>query len=382
MSRLLSSQFLFKMHKFGYDSSDDSSFEDKKKVSPKSFIITDENTPELSRKNLLTKLEVLTKFHKDNEILLSHRKIGWALIYEFFFEKLFFIEKDKKKNNIYINLHEIELHIRKEISKIKENKAKNESEFTIFNKIVYNPPISSWYANNFLSTETNKLISQKESNSYITKIIDNFSQYEKKKVGKNVKKKNSFGGRESERKKTIVKNQNNLKSKRNSVKIGKIPIQALKQKKEQTIDILTNKMNNNNNNFLDNYSKTFKNEPNEENYYNLNQTDLIPKNAKKGIENYCISKKEKNPLFVEEEINNIFNEEKCYNVELRNSNIFSNKFMDKRKFLIDFNFYQNAFNKHKIENSGFNLKSEINKMFNQIDKAIELASNFKTQNNN
>ena len=56
--------------------------------------------------------------------------------------------------------------------------------------------------------------------------------------------------------------------------------------------------------------------------------------------------------------------------------------MDKRKFLIDFNFYQNAFNKHKIENSGFNLKSEINKMFNQIDKAIELASNFKTQNNN
>ena len=97
MSRLLSSQFLFKMHKFGYDSSDDSSFEDKKKVSPKSFIITDENTPELSRKNLLTKLEVLTKFHKDNEILLSHRKIGWALIYEFFFEKLFFIEKDKKK---------------------------------------------------------------------------------------------------------------------------------------------------------------------------------------------------------------------------------------------------------------------------------------------
>jgi hypothetical protein len=365
------------MRKFGNDTSDDSSFEDKKKETVKSYTSPE---VEFSRKNLLSKLEILTKFHKDNEILLSHRKIGWALIYEFFFEKLFFIDKSKKKHNIYINLHEIELHIRKEISKIKENKSKNESEFTIFNKIVYNPPISSWYANNFLNTETNKLISAKDSNSYITNIINNFSQYEKKKVGKNIKKKNSFG-REGERKKTIVKNQNNLKAKRNSVRIGNIPIQTLKQKQEKTIDFLDNKMNNENN-FLDNYSKNYKNETNEENYYNLNQIDVIPKNAKKGIENYCQSKKEKNPLFVEEEINNILNEEKCYNVELRNSNIFANKFMDKRKFLIDFNFYQNAFNKHKIENSGFNLKSEINQMFNKIDNAIELASNFKTQKNN
>jgi hypothetical protein len=377
MARLLSTQFLLKMRKFGNDTSDDSSFEDKKKETVKSYTSPE---VEFSRKNLLSKLEILTKFHKDNEILLSHRKIGWALIYEFFFEKLFFIDKSKKKHNIYINLHEIELHIRKEISKIKENKSKNESEFTIFNKIVYNPPISSWYANNFLNTETNKLISAKDSNSYITNIINNFSQYEKKKVGKNIKKKNSFG-REGERKKTIVKNQNNLKAKRNSVRLGNIPIQTLKQKQEKTIDFLDNKMNNENN-FLDNYSKNYKNETNEENYYNLNQIDVIPKNAKKGIENYCQSKKEKNPLFVEEEINNILNEEKCYNVELRNSNIFANKFMDKRKFLIDFNFYQNAFNKHKIENSGFNLKSEINQMFNKIDNAIELASNFKTQKNN
>ena len=377
MARLYSTQFLLKMRKFGNDTSDDSSFEDKKKETVKSYTSPE---VEFSRKNLLSKLEILTKFHKDNEILLSHRKIGWALIYEFFFEKLFFIDKSKKKHNIYINLHEIELHIRKEISKIKENKSKNESEFTIFNKIVYNPPISSWYANNFLNAETNKLISAKDSNSYITNIINNFSQYEKKKVGKNIKKKNSFG-REGERKKTIVKNQNNLKAKRNSVRIGNIPIQTLKQKQEKTIDFLDNKMNNENN-FLDNYSKNYKNETNEENYYNLNQIDVIPKNAKKGIENYCQSKKEKNPLFVEEEINNILNEEKCYNVELRNSNIFANKFMDKRKFLIDFNFYQNAFNKHKIENSGFNLKSEINQMFNKIDNAIELASNFKTQKNN
>ena len=164
MARLLSTQFLLKMRKFGNDTSDDSSFEDKKKETVKSYTSPE---VEFSRKNLLSKLEILTKFHKDNEILLSHRKIGWALIYEFFFEKLFFIDKSKKKHNIYINLHEIELHIRKEISKIKENKSKNESEFTIFNKIVYNPPISSWYANNFLNTETNKLISAKDSNSYI-----------------------------------------------------------------------------------------------------------------------------------------------------------------------------------------------------------------------
>jgi len=391
MSRLLSSQFFFKIHKYGNDTSDDSSFDEKKKIKKKkSILLIDEKNPELSRKNLLTKLEILTKFHKDNEIQLSHRKIGWSLIYEFFFEKFFFIDKEKRKNNTYINLHEIELHIRKEISTIKENKSKNTSEFTIFNKIVYNPPISSWYANNFLNNETNKLIHPKDANTYITKIINNFSEYQKKKVGKNIKKKNSFG-REGERKRTIVKNQKNLNTKRNSVTGTNIPNIPLKQKKEKTIDILTKKMNNNNTtnninntstNFLDTYSKNYLAEPKEENHYNLEQSNLIPKNAKKGIENYCQYKKEKNPLLVEEEINNIQNEEKCYNVELRNTNIFTNKFMEKRRFLIDFNFYQNAFNKHKIENTGFNLKSEIDKMFNKIDNAIELASKFKTQNNN
>ena len=51
------------------------------------------NKKSISRKTLLTKLDLLQKYHKNAEAKLLQSKIGWHTIYEFFFEKLFFLNK-------------------------------------------------------------------------------------------------------------------------------------------------------------------------------------------------------------------------------------------------------------------------------------------------
>ena len=151
---------------------------------------------------MISKLDLLAKYHKNAEAKLLQSRIGWHTLYEFFFEKLFFIDKKEKENGIYINLKEVEIRIRKELGKIGKRKLDEkpqDSLFTLFDKVQYNPPVSTWYSHNFLSDNSNRLISPKEKNSYVCRIINEFTNYESNNDENNQKESNS-----------PIKNKNNF----------------------------------------------------------------------------------------------------------------------------------------------------------------------------
>ena len=134
------------------------------------------NVKNISRKKILSKLDLLAKYHKKSEDKLYHRKIGWDTIYEIFFKKLFFIEKEKRENGIYINLKELEVRIRHDLGglgKLSKNPSISNPTFNILDKLQYNPPVSAWYSTNFINDNLKSLISPKEKNSYVCKIINN-----------------------------------------------------------------------------------------------------------------------------------------------------------------------------------------------------------------
>ena len=299
-----------------------------KKIEKNYFFNT--NKKSISRKTMISKLDLLAKYHKNSEAKLLQSRIGWHTLYEFFFEKLFFINKKEKENGIYINLKEVEIRIRKELGKIGKrqlDKKPQDSLFTLFDKVQYNPPVSTWYSHNFLSDNSNRLIAPKEKNSYICRIINEFTNYEKNNEDKE---------------------SNNLK------KIG--------QKNKNT-----------NLGFMDTMIKKLSNIQNEILYNNGlgDKKDIIPKGAKKVVNKFLKKYNISNTSYVEDEINNIQANEKAYEVELRNSKLFESKFLDENRFLIDFNYLKNAIQKEKKDNN-FEYKKELDNLFNQIDKTIDL----------
>ena len=315
------------------------------------------NKKSISRKTILTKLDLLSKYHKNNEAKLLQSRVGWHTLYEIFFEKIFFVDKKEKENGIFINLKEVEIRIRKELGKIARkrfDKRPQDTLFTLFDKVQYNPPVSAWYSHNFLSDNSNRLISPKEKNSYICRIINEFSNYESHIEENNQRESNNNSNKTISNKaasKNIGNNMNNLN------------------------------LNLNNGTFMDNMIKKLSNIQNEDIgnknrniLYNDglgNKKDIIPKGAKKVVNKFLKKYNISNISYVEDEINNIQTNEKAYEVELRNSKIFESKFLDENRFLIDFNYLKNSIQKEKKDNN-FEYKKELDTLFNQIEKTIHL----------
>ena len=319
----------------------------------------DINKKSISRKTMLTKLDLLAKYHKNSEAKLMNSKIGWHTIYELFFEKLFFIDKIEKEKGIYINLKEVEIRIRKELGKIGKKQYESKPKdtlFTIFDKVQYNPPVSAWYSHNFLSDNSNRLIAPKEKDSYLCKIINEFSNYESHKEEKdnNIKEQsnaqNILNKRVSKNMPNNINNINNMSFMDNMIK--------------KLANIQSENNDNKNNNLL------FSNELG-------NKKDIIPKGAKKVVNKFLKKYNISNISYVEDEINNIQTNEKAYEVELRNSKLFESKFLDENRYLIDFNYLKNAIQKEK-KDTNFEYKKELDTLFNQIEKTIDLIG----QNNN
>ena len=319
----------------------------------------DINKKSISRKTMLTKLDLLAKYHKNSEAKLMNSKIGWHTIYELFFEKLFFIDKIEKEKGIYINLKEVEIRIRKELGKIGKKQYESKPKdtlFTIFDKVQYNPPVSAWYSHNFLSDNSNRLIAPKEKDSYLCKIINEFSNYESHKEEKdnNIKEQsnaqNILNKRVSKNMPNNINNINNMSFMDNMIK--------------KLANIQSENNDNKNNNLL------FSNELG-------NKKDIIPKGAKKVVNKFLKKYNISNISYVEDEINNIQTNEKAYEVELRNSKLFESKFLDENRYLIDFNYLKNSIQKEKKDNN-FEYKKELDTLFNQIEKTIDLIG----QNNN
>ena len=311
------------------------------------------NKKSISRKTMLSKLDLLAKYHKNSEAKLLQSKIGWNTIYELFFEKIFFLDRIEKDNGIFLNLKEVEIRIRKELGKIGKKQYNNKSQdtlFTIFDKVQYNPPVSAWYSHNFLSDNSNRLISPKEKNSYICKIINEFTNYESH-------------------------NEDNIQESNNINSINNINKSANKN--------IENNLNINKGGFMDNMMKklaNFENENEDIKNNNLlynnelgNKKDIIPKGAKKVVNKFLKKYNISNISYVEDEINNIQTNEKAYEVELRNTKLFDSKFLDENRFLIDFNYLKNSIQKEKKDNN-FEYKKELDILFNQIEKTIDLIN--------
>ena len=313
------------------------------------------NIKNISRKKILSKLDLLSKYHKKSEDKLANSRIGWNTIYELFFEKLFFIDKEVKENGIIINLKEVEIRIRRELGKIgkeSKNKPSVNSSFSLFDKMQYNPPVSAWYSTNFISDNINRLISPKEKNSYICKVINEFINYE----DKTEEKKNE--------------NDNEIMALYTSNKNNNI---AKSSKK-----VISSKNIQHHNTFMDNMMKKMNKIKIDEDFmeddmYNEigNEKELIPKGAKKIIDKFLKKHNITNIEYVEDEMNNIQANEKAYDIELRNAKLFESKFLDENKFLIDFNYLRNAIQKDKKDDYVEN-KKELDQLFSQINKTIDL----------
>ena len=310
----------------------DNENENKTKKKEKSYFFNI-NKKSISRKTMLSKLDLLAKYHKNSEAKLLQSKIGWHTIYELFFEKYFFLDKVERENGIFINLKEVEIRIRKELGKIGKKQYDNkspESLFTLFDKVQYNPPVSAWYSHNFLSDNSNKLISPKEKNSYFCKLINEFTNYESSKdeVIKESNIKNNINKTDN---KNIDNNSNNIiinNNKNRGFMDNMIKKLSNLQEEEEKKD------DNKNNNLL------YNNELG-------NKKDIIPKGAKKVVNKFLKKYNISNISYVEDEINNIQTNEKAYEVELRNTKLFDSKFLDENRFLIDFNYLKNSIQKEK-----------------------------------
>ena len=312
------------------------------------------NIKNISRKKILSKLDLLAKYHKKSEDKLNHKKIGWDTIYEIFFKKLFFIDKEKRENGVYINLKEIEIRIRHDLrglGKLSKNQSMNNPTFNLFDKLQYNPPVSAWYSTNFINDNLNRLISPKEKNSYICKIINEFINYENK---------NEHFTEESKKEEDEEKNTtNNNKSSKSSKYINtnsNLEHNTFMDNMMKKIDRINQEEG-----FLDN-SLFEEKEPNK---------NLIPKGAKKVVDKFLKKHNIENIDFVEDEMNNIQTNEKGYEIELRNNKLFDSKFLGENKFLIDFNYLKNAMQKEKKDDYVEN-KKELDTLFNQINKTIDL----------
>lgn len=355
----------------------------------------------LTHKNILTKLDLIAKFHKNAEAKLMQQRLGWHTIYEFFFEKLFFLNKEQRLKGKYINLKEIELRIRKEIGKIgqrelEEEPKKEDNLFTMFDKIQYNPPVSSWYTYNFLSENSSKLIAPKEKNSFLCQIVSMFTNYENKSVNKikikNIKEKDNTPQTSLYNANNI--NNNNINSNthvNNSLQtFTETKMKLLEKQKqrdratkdlEKIIHYKDHFNDDNDNTFADTvtkglskFSKTQGFKPKQNKSYN--KKELIPKGAKKLINKFLKRYNITNEHLVgivEEEINNVQTDDKSYEIELRNNKLFLNSFLEQRRFLLDMNYLKKMIEENNNEPK-FELKAELDEAFNQIDKAIDYVN--------
>ena len=362
----MSNTFL-KLSKYDDESSDDSINSMKTPDNPIFYMIpTDKHPFQLIRKNLKTKYQILSKFHKDSEDKLYQNKIGWHTLYEFFFEKYFLFDKNKRNTGIFLNFKEIEIRVRKEIGKIDNDKLtdKKNTVFDIFDKIEFNPPISVWYSHNFISNPSNKLISFNEESSFVGQIITQFNNENKNKEYKKIDDDDPI--------KFLNKREKDFERKKNRNK-------TLKQKTKINFEKFKSKNNSNSNDDVAIKLIKVTNENNKGDEIALKK-EIIPKGVKKLVEKFS---KQNNliPSIVEEEITNLNNDRKAYETEILNSKMFDNNFIESHRFLIDFDFLNKIIDSQSKEYKKLNLKKEMNDMLDRVDKIINFTQNLSDDDN-
>ena len=371
----MSSNFLHSYsHQYEYNSSNDTETNPRKIEYPIFYMVPSSNPNQrpLMRNNILSRIHLLTKFHKDSESNLLKSSIGWHTIYELFFSKYFIFKKDRTTK--LVNLKEIQMRIRKEIGKIGRRRLqtdKNGSVFTIFDKIKYNPPVSTWYEYNFINDNTDPLISHKEESCYMPEIVKQFNVVENqnKEITPLIRR---IDTQINDR--MLQKRHNNnlkdFKKKRTTLNLGKFA--RVGHNKEQIMDTVSFQLAK-----RSSFPTKGENENNKGFPFGINKESklvlkevIIPKGANKVVNAFIKRNKYTNFAYVEDEVNNIKNNEKVYEVEMRNQNIFTGKFIKEHQFLFDFSYLKGAFEKEKADVK-FNMKSEMENLFYSIDKIVD-----------
>ena len=355
------------------ESSEDEATTKKEGDYPKFYMIPNNEYPKLSREYLYSKIKFLTYLHRKEENKIFDSRIGWGTIYEYFFEKYFFILPEKKSQSTFLNLKEIEVRIRKVIGKIGKKYYQGERKdkhFDILYKIQYNPPASTWFAHNVIKDPVNILIGQNEENTFMSQMVNKFSNYENKKL-QNVEVKEV---------KTMLQRKDELEKKKKKAEKGRrksmIELEKfnISPKKENRLFVDSVALK------LEKITIGEKKNGKDETQLTL-QAELIPKGAKKIIEKFINKFPNNNRNVVEDELNNIQNDEKVYEVETRNSKMFENKFLDSKRFLIDFHHLKSIAEKEK-KSTTFNMKNEMERMLREIDSVIEQVEKIDDLNEN
>ena len=100
MKNQLTSNWLKKINLQDSSSEDektDRNSQKKEVLYPNLYMIPNEKYPHLQRQYLITKLDLLIHVHKKEENILLQKKIGWNILYSYFFQKLFLISKSERE---------------------------------------------------------------------------------------------------------------------------------------------------------------------------------------------------------------------------------------------------------------------------------------------
>ena len=374
-------------YQYEFNSSNDTETVPKKLEYPVFYMVPpspSSNQESLTRSYLLSKMHHLIKFHKDEETALIKTKVGWHTVYEFFFCKIFFLKKRKKN---YINMKEVQIRIRKEIGKLSLKRPKldkKESYFTLFDKVTYNPPVSSWYEHNFLNDPMNKLLSPKDNLCFIPEVVKQFITIETNEQKNNNNKDTPrgsmcyikridthFSNNRKKRSSFLIDKTTNTKL-RTTLNLNKFAKSAGK-KNEMLTDTVTLQLTKIAPKTEGNEGKPLPFGLGKESKLMLKEV-VIPKGAHKVVNKFIKDRKNTTFEYVEGEIQNIKNNEKAYEVEMRHQNIYTGKFIKANQFLFDFAYLKSSIDKAK-KDIRFNLSNELEQMFKKIDSIVGINVN-------
>ena len=108
--------------------------------------------------------------------------------------------------------------------------------------------------------------------------------------------------------------------------------------------------------------------------------EVIPKGAKKIVKKFVNDFPSLNQIEVEDELNYLQNDQKVYDIEMKNTKMFENKLLDSKRYLFDFPYLKDMMIKEK-KAASFNFKNEMNTILKQIDQAIEGAISIDKEDN-
>ena len=344
--------------------------EKKENKYPNLYMIPNNNYPHLQRNYLMNKLHILIQIHKKEETNLLQEKKGWNILYSYFFQKLFLVTKTKKENDKFLNLKEVEIRIRKQLGKIRKKKEEDEDDkkeiyFDLFEKVNYNPPISSLFSHNFIKESGDVFLGKSEEKSHFVQVVNTFVNFKKKEKKIPLIKNIKTSRQELESKKKL---HDKLK-RRSTIELEKFNILEPKKESRLLDDVelhlekIILKGNDNN-------------DPNKI----IWREEIIPKGAKKIVEKFVEKYPYTNAITVEDELNYLNHDEKVYSLEMKNTKMFENKEFDSMRYLFDFNYLKDIMNKEK-KGSSFTFKNQMDDLLNKIDKAIELANDYDKSDN-